>query len=347
MDEIIDLRSDTVTRPTAEMREAMAKAQVGDDCYGEDPTLNELETYAAEKVGKESAVFVPSGTMGNLMALMTHTHKGDEVIMDARAHIYEYEVGGFSAVAGLSPRLVQTNLGVMTPENLHSALRAPYSAFPPTTLLCLENTNNHAGGAVMSLAQMADVAAVARQHNLAIHLDGARVFNAAVALDVDVGQITQYVDSVMFCLSKALSAPVGSMLAGTRDFIERARKNRRMLGGGLRQAGVLAAAGLVALKTMTARLQDDHDNAKTLAKGLAGIEGVGVDLASVQTNMVNVDLRGLGMDSAEFLAELGQRGIKANPRGPDRIRLVTHRHITPARVQRTVEAIREIAAREV
>lgn len=337
--EIIDLRSDTVTRPTAEMREAMAKARVGDDCYGEDPTVNELEALAAAKVGKESALFVPSGTMGNLIALMTHTHKGEEVILDTHAHIYEYEVGGLSAVAGLIPRLISTHMGPMA---LESAIRAPYSAFPPTTLLCLENTHNYAGGTVMSSEQVAEVAAVAKRHNLAIHLDGARVFNAAVALGVDVRELTRHVDSVMFCLSKGLSAPVGSILAGDRDFIDRARKNRRMLGGGLRQVGVLAAAGLVALKKMVARLQEDHDNARALAEGLASIDKINVDLASVQTNIVNVDL-GPGVSSQDFLKRLAGYGIKANPRGPNRIRLVTQRHITRDHVEYTLEVIRQIA----
>jgi threonine aldolase len=344
MAEIIDLRSDTVTKPTAEMRQAMARAEVGDDCYGEDPTLNELEAVAAEIMGKERAVYVPSGTMGNLVALLGHTQKGDEVILDAHAHIYEYEVGGFSAVAGLSPRLIETHMGVMTPEGLAAALRGPYSAFPPTTLLCLENTNNYAGGAVMSSAQMAAVTDLARQRGLAVHLDGARIFNAATALGVDVKELTQHVDSVMFCLSKALSAPVGSLLAGSAGFVERARKARRMVGGGLRQAGVLASAGLVALRTMTRRLQEDHDNALALAQGLSRIEKLGIDLATVQTNMVNVDLSGLGMDSAQFLEKLGHHGIKANPRGPHRIRLVTHRHITAQAVERAVAAFAEVAA---
>jgi threonine aldolase len=344
MAELIDLRSDTVTRPTAEMRQAMARAEVGDDCYGEDPTLNELEAVAAELIGKEKAVYVPSGTMGNLVALLSHTQQGDEVILDAHAHIYEYEVGGFSAVAGLSPRLVETHRGVMTPDGLAGALRNPYSAFPPTTLLCLENTNNYAGGAVMSSEQMAAVTDLARQRGLAVHLDGARIFNAATALGVDVKELTRHVDSVMFCLSKALSAPVGSLLAGSAEFVERARKARRMVGGGLRQAGVLAAAGLVALQTMTQRLQEDHDYARSLAQGLARIEKLGIDLASVQTNMVNVDLRDLDMDSVQVLEKLGHYGIKANPRGPHRIRLVTHRHITAQSVERTVAAFAEIAA---
>jgi len=344
MADTIDLRSDTVTKPTDEMREAMAGAEVGDDCYGEDPTLNELEAVAAAMIGKEKAVYVPSGTMGNLVALMSHTQKGDEVILDAHSHIYEYEVGGFSAVAGLSPRLVETQMGIMTPEGLGAVLRQPYSAFPPTTLLCMENTNNYAGGAVMSSPQMAAVTDLARQQGLAVHLDGARIFNAATALGVDVKELTRHVDSVMFCLSKGFSAPVGSLLAGSAEFIERARKARRMVGGGLRQAGVLAAAGLVALLSMTGRLQEDHDNALALAQGLNKIEKLGVDLASVQTNMVNVELSGLGIDSAQVLEKLGRYGIRANPRGAYRIRLVTHRHITPQSVEQAVAAFQEIAA---
>ncbi len=343
MPDLIDLRSDTVTEPTQEMRQAMADASVGDDGYGEDVTVNRLESLAADMLGKESALFVPSGTMGNLVAVMTHTRHGDEVILDTKSHIYEYELGGMSAIAGTSPRPVPFENGRLAPEVLRAAIRVPYMLFPPTTLLCLENTHNQAGGIVVTPEQTAEVAAVAREYDLKIHLDGARIFNAAAALGVDVRELTRSVDSVMFCFSKGLSAPVGSALAGGNEFIQEARRIRRMLGGGMRQVGVLAAAALVSLESLVGRLGDDHANARLLAEGLAAIDNAMLDPDNVQTNIVNCDVSSLGHDSDSFIQALQSHGIRVGPRRPKSVRMVTHRQITPAHIQRTLEVIAQIA----
>jgi threonine aldolase len=321
----------------------MADASVGDDGYGEDITVNRLESLAADMLGKESALFVPSGTMGNLVAVMTHTRHGDEVILDAKSHIYEYELGGMSAIAGTSPRPVPFENGRLVPAVLRDTIRVPYMLFPPTTLLCLENTHNQAGGIVVTPEQTAEVAAVAREYDLKIHLDGARIFNAAAALGVDVRELTRSVDSVMFCFSKGLSAPVGSALAGGNEFIQEARRIRRMLGGGMRQVGVLAAAALVSLESLVGRLGDDHANARLLAEGLAAIDNAMLDPDNVQTNIVNCDVSSLGHDSDSFIQALQSHGIRVGPRRPKSVRMVTHRQSTPAHIQRTLEVIAQIA----
>lgn len=341
--EPIDLRSDTVTEPTQEMRRAMADAQVGDDGYGEDVTVNRLESLAAEMLGKESALYVPSGTMGNLVALMTHTRHGDEVILDAKSHIYEYELGGMSAIAGTSPRPLPFDKGRLAPDLLREAIRAPYMLHPPATLLCLENSHNQAGGTVVTSHQMGEIADVAREYGLKIHLDGARIFNAATALGIDVRELTRPVDSVMFCFSKGLSAPVGSALVGGKEFIKEARRIRRMLGGGMRQVGVLAAAAIVALETMVGRLSEDHANAQLLAEGLAAIDDAIIDPDTVQTNIVNCDVSALGHDTDSFIQVLQLHGVRVNPRRPTRVRMVTHRQITPAHIDRTLEVFAQIA----
>jgi threonine aldolase len=343
MPDTIDLRSDTVTEPTPEMRQAMASAQVGDDGYGEDITVNRLESLAAEMLGKESALFVPSGTMGNLVAVMAHTHHGDEVILDAKSHIFGYELGGMSAIAGASPRTVRFEGGTLAPGVLRTAMRAPYMLHPPTRLLCLENTHNQAGGTVMTPVQTAEIASVAREYGLKIHLDGARIFNAAVALGVDVRELTQPVDSVMFCFSKGLSAPVGSALVGGKEFVDKARRIRRMLGGGMRQVGVLAAAALVALESMVDRLSVDHANARLLADGLAALDNRLLDPDTVQTNIVNCEVSAFRHDTDSFIQALQPYGIRVNPRRPKRIRMVTHRQITPAHIHRTLEVVAQIA----
>lgn len=340
--EYIDLRSDTVTQPTDEMREAMARALVGDDVWGEDPTVHELEALAAEMLGKEAAVFVPSGTMANLVAVMTHTQKGDEVILEADSHTYYYEVGSISAVAGVMPRVIQGTLGYVSPAQLREAMRPPNIHFPPTRLLCLENTHNRAGGIPFGPDEMDAIGIAAHELGLAVHLDGARIFNAAVALGVPATSLTRHVDSVMFCVSKGLSAPVGSLLAGSSDFIARARRFRKMLGGGMRQAGVIAAAGLVALRTMVDRLAEDHANARRLAEGLVGSPGLRVDLARVHTNMVQMHIDGPG-GAAEFAGRMKREGVLAAASGPSTIRMVTHRHITAEAVERAVAAIRRAA----
>lgn len=342
MERIIDLRSDTVTHPTEKMRQAMAAAPVGDDVYGEDPTVNRLEELAAQMVGKEAAMFVPSGTMGNLLALLSHTRPGDEVILESGSHIYNYEVGGLGAVAGLVPRLISAPDGIVRPGMLSQVLRRPDIHYPPTTLLCLENTHNLAGGVVTPPEVMAEVVAEARSFGLKVHLDGARVFNAAAYLKCPVTEITSLVDSVMFCLSKGLSAPVGSILAGSQEFIARARKFRKQLGGGMRQAGVLAAAGIIALEEMTQRLEEDHANARVLAEGLDKL-GFGVDLTRVQTNIVFVTTPE-GILAAELCSKLAPKGIRVTPRSENSIRFVTHRQITRDDIDYVLACIEEVCS---
>ncbi|HHV61653.1 MAG TPA: low-specificity L-threonine aldolase [Firmicutes bacterium] len=340
----INLFSDTVTLPTDEMREAMRNAACGDDVAGEDPTVNRLEEMAAARLGKEAALFVASGTMGNLVSMMTHCVRGDEAILEAESHIYYYEVGGMSAIAGVIPRLVRGFRGIMDPDDVRRAIREPNIHYPRTRVICVENTHNRGGGTVTPIPVMEEICRIAREHGLATHLDGARIFNAAVALSVDPREIARPFDSVMFCLSKGLSAPVGSLICGSRDFIERARKNRKLLGGGMRQAGVIAAAGIVALEKMVDRLHVDHENARLLAEGLSRINGIRVDLESVQTNMVYVDVSGLGFDTESFIRELARRGVKASGRPPYHVRMVTHRHISRENILEVLDIIKEIAA---
>jgi len=282
----------------------MKNADVGDDVYQEDPTVNQLEGLAAEKLRKEAALFVPSGTMGNLIAVLTHCQRGDEVILEIDSHIYFYEVGGMSAVAGVIPRLIIGDKGILDPQDVKRALRDDNFHFPKTTLICLENTHNRAGGTIIPPELTEEICQLAHQRNIAVHLDGARIFNAAIALNIEPTLLTKNVDSVMFCLSKGLSAPVGSILAGSKEFIQRARKNRKMLGGGMRQAGILAAAGIIAIENMVERLGEDHKNARILGEGLADIDRIKVDLETIQTNMVNIDLQESGMDTFQFLPKL-------------------------------------------
>ena len=340
----IDLRSDTVTLPTDEMREAINNAEVGDDVYQEDPTINRLEELAAKKLGKEAALFVPSGTMGNLIAVLTHCQRGDEVILEMDSHIYYYEVGGLSAVAGVIPRLIIGDKGILNPQNIKKALREENLHYPKTTLICLENTHNRAGGTIIPPIVTEEICQLAHQRNIAVHLDGARIFNAAIALNIEPALLTKDVDSVMFCLSKGLSAPVGSILTGSKEFIKRARKNRKMLGGGMRQAGILAAAGIIALENMVERLEEDHKNARILGEGLADISGIKVDLATIQTNMVYFDLRESNMDTFQFLPKLAEYNILGSPRPPTKVRLVTHYGINEEDIYTTIKAIKEIVS---
>lgn len=335
---MIDLRSDTVTQPTPEMRRAMAEAEVGDDVYGEDPTINRLEELGAAVMGKEAAVFVPSGTMGNQLAVLAQTTPGDEVIVEAEAHVFYYEVAGLARLGGLQTRTVPGEHGRLRPEQVAAAVRGENIHFPRTTLLCLENTHNRAGGTVLTVEQTAALAAVAREHGLKVHLDGARLFNAAVALGVPVADLAAPCDTVMFCLSKGLAAPVGSLVAGPAETIARVRQFRKLLGGGMRQAGVLAAAGLIALQDMPARLADDHAKARRLALGLAELPGVRVDLATVQTNIVMFHLSGARSGPA-LVAELREHGVLANATGPQSVRFVTHKDVSEADVDRTLQAV--------
>jgi len=338
----IDLRSDTVTLPTDEMREAMNNAEVGDDVYQEDPTINRLEELAAKKLGKEAALFVPSGTMGNLIAALTHCQRGDEVILEMDSHIYYYEVGGMSAVAGVIPRLIAGDKGILDPQDIKRALREENLHYPKTTLICVENTHNRAGGTIIPPEIIEEICQLGHERNIQVHLDGARIFNAAVALNIEPALLTKNVDSVMFCLSKGLSAPVGSILAGSKEFIQRARKNRKMLGGGMRQAGILAAAGIIAIENMVERLGEDHKNARILGEGLADIGGIKVDLKTIQTNMVYFDLNKSGMDTYQFLPKLAEYNILGSPQPPTKVRLVTHYGINEDDIYATIKAIKEI-----
>jgi threonine aldolase len=324
---VVDLRSDTVTLPTDEMLDAMRTAPLGDDVYHEDPTVNRLEELAAKKVGKEAALLTTSGTQANLVSVLSQTKRGEEVILESEAHMYYYESGAFSAFGGLIPRLVKGQFGVLTPQDIESNLRPPNIHFPPTSLVCIENTHNRAGGTIWTPSQTRAVCDLAHGRGLKVHMDGARIFNAAVAQNLDVRELTQHVDSMMFCVSKGLSAPVGSLAVGDREFVDKARRYRKMLGGGMRQAGVIAAAGLIAIEKMVERLKDDHSNAQTLAKGLASIEGITIDRAHVQTNIVVYDVSGLGTSGEGWIAKLSESGVKAGALENTRVRMVTHRGI--------------------
>jgi threonine aldolase len=342
---VVDLRSDTVTLPTEEMLEAIRTAKLGDDVYGEDPTVNRLEELAAERTGKEAALLTTSGTQANLVSVMGQTKRGDEVILEANAHLYYYEVGAFCALGGLVPRLVRGQMGVMAPEDIEEALRPPNIHFPPTSLICIENTHNRAGGAMWSPPQMKAVFGLAKSHGLSVHMDGARIFNAAVAQNLDVREFTRYVDTLMFCLSKGLSAPIGSLAVGDREFIDRARRFRKMLGGGMRQAGVIAAPGIIAIEKMVDRLKDDHANAKLLARGLAKIEGISLDPANVQTNIVLYDISGLGVVAKEWVAKMSEFGVKAGAQEAGRVRMVTHRGIEKEDIEYTLSTAENVAKR--
>lgn len=339
MPRTVELRSDTFTQPTEAMRQAMADAEVGDDVWDEDPTIHRLQARAAEMVGKESALFVPSGTMGNLCALLSHTQPGDEVILELDSHIFQNEVAGGAVVGGLQLRPLDTADGRIQPEQVRRAIREPDIHEPRTGLLCLENTHNRKGGICLSARQTAAVCEVAHDAGFPVHLDGARVFNAAVALKVDVRDLTGPVDSVMFCLSKGLSAPVGSLLAGKEAFIERARRMRKMLGGGMRQAGVLAAAGLISLEQMVDRLADDHRNARRLAEGLQGLPGIDIDLAKVETNMVFGDCRP-PLTARLFLERCREVGVLLDIASASRWRMVTHRGVSEDDIDYAIDAVR-------
>lgn len=320
--EFIDLRSDTVTHPTQAMREAMCKAPLGDDVYGDDPTMLELEAYAAELTGKEAALFIPSGTFGNQLSLFTHCPRGSEVILGDDCHIVQHEVGAPAVIAGVQLRCIKSRQGELDPLEIASRIRGEDLHFPVTSLICLENA--HSNGRVISLQNMAAIHTIAQTHGLPVHLDGARLFNAAASLGVEAREICRYADSVMFCLSKGLCAPVGSILSGSRLFIDQARKKRKLMGGGLRQAGVLAAAGLLALQEMRLRLPEDHENARLLGLELSKIPGVKVHLDDIHINMVFFEIEQPGVDEQWLVAELMKRNIKANPPENGLMRFVTH-----------------------
>ena len=340
----VELRSDTFTLPTLAMRRAMAEAEVGDDVYAEDPTMNRLQTRAAEIFNREAALFVPSGSMGNLLAIKTLTRPGMEVICEERAHVNLYELASMSAIAGCMPRVIAAPDGILTWDLIEAQIQDKTYYHSQTGLITLENTHNMHGGIVYPPAVVEDVCDRAHAAGIPVHLDGARIFNAAVALGRDVASLTRKFDSVMFCLSKGLGAPVGSMLVGSREFIERARIGRKMLGGGMRQAGVLAAAGLVALKETPKILHRDHENARYLAEGLARIEGVAIDPKKVVTNIVIFDVSATGRNAAEICDELGKRGIRCEPTRKFAVRMVTHYNVDRAGIERALAAMCDVVA---
>lgn len=340
--DLINLRSDTQTLPTAAMLDAMRNAPLGDDVFGEDPTVAKLESMAAKMLGKEAAMLVISGTMGNLVSLMAHANPGDEVIVDPEAHIFYYEGGSMSAVAGLMPMPVPSCDGMLDPDKVAAAIRKPNIHFPIPRLLCLENTHNRSGGRVVPLDLHKRLCAVAKEHGLAVHLDGARIFNASIAAGVPASAYAEDVDSVMFCLSKGLSCPLGSVVVGSAQFIEKARRCRKRIGGGMRQAGIIAAAGIVALETMIDRLADDHATAKALAQGLSDVPGFNIDLDKVETNMVYVDHSGTGLSTEDMLSRLKSVSILASGSPPNRIRFVTNRHHDMATIEEAVRRIRTL-----
>jgi threonine aldolase len=341
----VDLRSDTVSKPTPEMRQAMANAEVGDDVYGEDPTVNKLQELAAERTGKEAGLFVSSGTMGNLIGVLVHCGRGDEVIMGNLAHTFLFEAGGISALGGVFPHTLPNQPdGTLKLDDIKSAIRGEDVHFPVSRLLVLENTHNRCGGPALSPEYTRQAADLAHSHHLSFHLDGARVFNAAAALGVDVKELTGPVDSVTFCLSKALCAPVGSVLCGTKDFIYKARRLRKQLGGGTRQAGVLAAAGIIALEKMSTRLGEDHARARRLGESIANIPGFSLAFGMPPSNMVFVDMSpAVKMTAQDAAAKLAADGIKIGITGDRRFRMVTHYWIDDAAVERTIKAFARLA----
>jgi len=338
----LDFRSDTVTKPTAEMREAMARAEVGDDVYGEDPSAQRLQERAAEMVGKEAALFVPSGSMGNQICVRLHTQPGQEVIIEERSHMFNLEIAGMAVISGTQAHTVRGPDGMMDWESIEAAVRPRTSDYAQTGLIAVENTHNHAGGAVTSFEAMQEITERARRMGVPVHLDGARIFNAAIVLRRDVAEIAALFDSVMFCLSKGLGAPVGSIIAGSRGFIDRAVPVRRMLGGGMRQVGVLAAAGLVALEKMTARLEEDHVNAQVLARGLAEFSGIKIDPERVQTNILVFDVSGTGQTPSAFCTNLKQHGVLASGINAREVRMVTHKDVSGDDCETALGAIREM-----
>ena len=321
----VDLRSDTITLPTKEMLDSISSAELGDDVFQEDPTVNRLEDLAATKFNKEAALFVPSGTMANLVAVLSHCQRGDEVILGDQAHTFLYEAGGISAFGGVHSRQIPNQEdGTLLLEDIKKSIRKEDVHFPPTRLICLENTHNRCLGMPLSVDYTNSVTEIAKNNSLSVHVDGARIFNAAVSLDVSVTELTDNIDSVSFCLSKGLSAPAGSMLCGNKDFIEKARRNRKALGGGMRQAGVLAAAGLVALEKMTDRIIDDHENARTLAEGISNINGIRINLDRVKTNIIYFSLDHPKVGGALLLEKMVEQNIHFFELGPSWFRLVTH-----------------------
>jgi threonine aldolase len=342
----IDLRSDTVTEPTQNMRQAMFTAEVGDDVYGDDPTVIALEEYAAKLVGKEAALFVPSGTFGNQLALFTHCTRGNEVILGDDCHVVMHEVAGASIIAGVQLRTLISNKGELDPKMIESKIRKEEDDihYPSTGLICLENA--HSCGRVIPLSTMEKIYTIAKEHELPVHLDGARLFNASAYLEVDAKEITKYCDTVMFCLSKALCAPVGSILAGDKCFIDKARKKRKLLGGGLRQSGILAAAGLIALKEMIPQLKTDHKNAIVLGAELSKIPGIVVNKEDTHINMVFFDMKNTGFNTDKLVEAFYNRGIKINGEEDGLMRFVTHNWISEENIKFVIDSFKEVLAQK-
>lgn len=340
----VELRSDTFTRPTPAMRRAMYDAEVGDDVWNEDPTVHRLEAYAADLLGKEAAVFVSSGTQGNLIGLITHCPPGSEVIVGDGTHIFNAEAAGTAVVGGLQLRTLPNDTrGGLSPQAIRAAIRSDDPHYPPTGCLALENSHNRCGGTALTAEEIARMVQPVRDRGIPAHLDGARIFNAAVSLDVPVKALVREFDSVSFCLSKGLGAPVGSLLCGSSSFVDRARRWRKLLGGGMRQVGVLAAAGMLALETGVDRLRVDHDNARVLAEGLAHVPGILIDLESVQTNIVNFDIGNLDMSPEFFVASLAARGVKVAGIGGTAIRAVTSYEVDRSGIDRALMAVSDLA----
>ncbi|MCO6450434.1 MAG: low-specificity L-threonine aldolase [Caldilineales bacterium] len=339
----IDLRSDTFTLPTPAMREAMANADVGDDVFGEDPTVNRLQAMAAERMGKEAALFVGSGTQGNLVSLLSHCGRGDEAIMGDQAHTFIFEQGGSAVLGGIHPRTVRNQPdGTLALNDIENAIRADNEHFPVSRLVCLENTHNRTGGAYLTPDYTRTVADLAHAHGLKLHIDGARIFNAAVAQNVDVRALVDGADSVTFCLSKGLSAPVGSLVCGSEDFIRKVKRARKVLGGGMRQAGIIAAAGIIALSEMVERLADDHANARRLAEGIATLPGIELDPATVQTNIVIFGIDHPAIDAAALQSELRRREVGVLSIGGRQLRAVTHYGIESGHIDEAIAAFADI-----
>ena len=341
----VDLRSDTVTKPTPEMRTAMFEAEVGDDVYGEDPTINKLEHRAAEIFCREAAIFVPSGSMGNQIAIKIHTRPGQEIICEERGHIFNYEMATLASFSGCLVRPITAEGGILHWDQIKKKIAGNTYYLAPTGLVSLENTHNMAGGTVYPAEVAEEICDRVHEQGIPVHLDGARIFNAATAIGRPVAEITRKFDSVMFCLSKGLGAPVGSILVGSRDFIDQARKYRKALGGGMRQAGILAAAGLIALEKMPARLHEDHANAKWLATELSRLPGLKIDPATVQTNILIVDISGTGMAANDFSRALADKGLLIGGVNSEIVRFVTHMDVDRAACERAVEIVREVVKR--
>ncbi len=336
----IDLRSDTVTLPSKEMLDSISRAGLGDDVEREDPTVNELQDLAAKMFGAEDALLVPSGTGGNLIAMLAHCQRGDEIILEQESHMYYYEVGGMSALVGAIPRLLPGRHGVFTGDQVRDAVRCSDPLhYPPSKLVEIENTHNRAGGCVWTPHQIEDVANAAHELGMKVHVDGARIFNAAIALDTDPKEFMRHVDSLDFCLSKGLAAPVGSVMLGTREYIESCRRYRKMIGGGMRQAGIIAAPGIVALTKMVTRLKEDHVNARRLAMALIGFDGIDIDMETVQTNLVIANISGTGLNSDQFVERCRQNGILIFSFGPQSVRFVTHYGIESNDINETISRL--------